>query len=157
MDDSPEAAQALAKHLRLAQAEGKRRESPRGRRPHRDRAQPLPAQSPPDHLSVTETLRVRIELLRAELTKVEAAAAGRREDFERERDRADKLRSEVLRARAQAEGRVAAGRLGHQARAREPPRARPAPITKGEEKAVFMVSFMLNTRRSAAGLGVSTV
>ena len=49
------------------------------------------------------------------------------------------------------------GRLGHQARAREPPRARPAPITKGEEKAVFMVSFMLNTRRSAAGLGVSTV
>jgi hypothetical protein len=36
-------------------------------------------------------------LLEAELARVEAAAAGHRADFERERDRADKLLSEVLR------------------------------------------------------------
>jgi hypothetical protein len=69
--------------------------------------------------------------LRAELAKVEATAAGHRADFERERDRADKLLSEVLRStldliaakeaiartegdlavvRAQADGEVAAVR-----------------------------------------------
>ena len=71
------------------------------------------------------------EALQAELAKVEATAAGHRADYERERDRADKVLSEVLRAtvdlisakeltartegdlavvRAQAEGEVAAVR-----------------------------------------------
>jgi hypothetical protein len=36
-------------------------------------------------------------LLETEIARVEAAAAGHRADFERERDRADKLLSEVLR------------------------------------------------------------
>jgi len=123
---SPEAARALAKRLRR-----KRWESSRRRRPHRDRAQ-----------ASTRPVTIRSSLSRgdiaspdrctqAELAKVEAAAAGHRGDFERERDRADKLLSEVLRTtldliaareatartegdlavvRAQAEGEVAAVR-----------------------------------------------
>ena len=92
---------------------------------------PLPARSPAGAQSVTDTLQAKIELLEAELAKVEVAAAGHRADFERERDRADKLLSEVLRAtvdliaakeatartegdlavvRAQAEGEVAGAR-----------------------------------------------
>jgi hypothetical protein len=59
---------------------------------------PLPARSPPDHPSVVETMQTRIEALETELAKVEAADAGHRLDFERERDRSDKLLSEVLRA-----------------------------------------------------------
>lgn len=86
---------------------------------------------PPGHRSVVETLQAQIGVLQAELAKVEAAAAGHRGDFERERDRADKLLSEVLRTtldliaareatartegdlavvRAQAEGEVVAVR-----------------------------------------------
>ena len=78
-----------------------------------------------------ETLQTQITALETELANVEAAAAGHRADFERERDRADKLLSEVLRAtvdliaakeatartegdlavvRAQAEGEIAAVR-----------------------------------------------
>jgi hypothetical protein len=43
-------------------------------------------------------MQARIDALETELAKVEAAAAGYRADFERERDRSDKLLSEVLRA-----------------------------------------------------------
>jgi hypothetical protein len=43
-------------------------------------------------------MQARIEELESELAKLEAAAAGHRADFERERDRADKLLTEVLRA-----------------------------------------------------------
>jgi hypothetical protein len=52
---------------------------------------------PPGHLSVATELKAHIELLETELVRVETAAAGHRADFERERDRADKLLSEVLR------------------------------------------------------------
>ena len=128
---SPEAARALAKRLRLP-----RQKANDGRAlvvvdlteiEHK----PLPARSPSGHPSVAEALQVRIEAVQAELVKVEAAAAGHRADFERERDRADKLLSEVLRAtidliaakeatartegdlavvRAQAEGEIASVR-----------------------------------------------
>lgn len=95
---SPEAARALAKRLRLP-----RQKANDGKAlvvvdlteiDHK----PLPARSPVGHLSVMETLQAQIEVLQAELAKVEAAAAGHRADFERERDRADKLLSEVLHA-----------------------------------------------------------
>jgi len=128
---SPEAARALVKRLHLP-----RQKANDGRAlvtvdlaeiEHK----PLPARSPPDHPSVVETLQTQITALETELAKVEAAAAGHRADFERERDRADKLLSEVLRAtvdliaakeatartegdlavvRAQAEGEIAAVR-----------------------------------------------
>ena len=95
---SAEAARALVKRLRLP-----RQKANDGRAlvtvdladiEHK----PLPARSPPDHPSVVETMQTRIEALETELAKVEAAAAGHRADFERERDRSDKLLSEVLRA-----------------------------------------------------------
>jgi hypothetical protein len=46
------------------------------------------------------TLKVRIESLEAELVKLEAIAAGHRADYERERDRADRLVTELLKATA---------------------------------------------------------
>jgi multidrug resistance efflux pump len=126
---SPEAARALAKRLRLPRQKANDGKALVVVDLMEIEHKPLPARSPVGHLSVTETLQAKIELLEAELAKVEAAAAGHRADFERERDRADKLLSEVLRAtvdligakeatartegdlavvRAQAEGEVAA-------------------------------------------------
>src|SRR5262245_20472786 len=55
---------------------------------------PLPARSPHGHRSVTDvaaTLKARIEQLEAELAKAEERSAGHRADFERERDRADRM------------------------------------------------------------------
>jgi hypothetical protein len=52
---------------------------------------PLPARAPAGHQAVTGPLKAKIETLQAELAKVEAMATGHRADFERERDRADKL------------------------------------------------------------------
>ena len=128
---SPEAARALAKRLRLPRQKANDGKALVVVDLAEIEHKPLPARSPPDHLSVVETLQAQIEAVQAELAKVEAAAAGHRADFERERDRADKLLSEVLRAtvdliaakeatartegdlavvRAQAEGEIAAVR-----------------------------------------------
>ncbi len=69
------------------------------------RANACSSRSPPPSLKSLlldtlnpDTLQARIAMLESELAKVEAAGAGHRADFERERDRADKLLSEVLRA-----------------------------------------------------------
>jgi hypothetical protein len=95
---SPEAARALAKRLRLPRQKANDGKAlvivDLGEIEHK----PLSARSPAGHLSVAETMQARIEALETELAKVEAAAAGHRADFERERDRADKLLSELLRA-----------------------------------------------------------
>src|SRR5437868_4413566 len=56
---------------------------------------PLPAGAPAGHQAVTGPLKAKIETLQAELAKVEAMATGHRADFERERDRADKLMVDV--------------------------------------------------------------
>jgi uncharacterized protein YigA (DUF484 family) len=69
------------------------------------------------------TLKRRIESLQAELAKLEATAAGHRADYERERDRADRLVNELLKAtantiramEAKLEGEIAALRLAAQA------------------------------------------
>ena len=65
------------------------------------------------------TLKARIESLQAELVKLEATAARHRADYERERDRADRLVSELLKVTANTtndmaaklEGEIAALRL----------------------------------------------
>jgi hypothetical protein len=54
------------------------------------------------------TLKLRIESLQAELAKLEATAAGHRADYERERDRADRLITELLKATANTTGEMAA-------------------------------------------------
>jgi hypothetical protein len=59
------------------------------------------ARSPEGDQSVVVTLTARIETLEAEFTKVEAAAAVHRADFERERDRCERLMVEVLKATAE--------------------------------------------------------
>jgi hypothetical protein len=51
---------------------------------------------------------VRIESLQAELAKLEATAARHRADYERERDRADRLLTELLKATANTTGAMAA-------------------------------------------------
>jgi hypothetical protein len=66
---------------------------------------------------------VRIESLQAELVKLEATAASHRADYERERDRADRLVIELLKATANTtremaaklEGEIAALRLAAEA------------------------------------------
>jgi len=49
-----------------------------------------------------DALPTRIVMLQAEIARLEATAAGHRADFERERERADRLIAEVLRATAEA-------------------------------------------------------
>jgi chromosome segregation ATPase len=51
--------------------------------------------------AVAATLKARIETLEAELAKLEAAAAVHRADFERERERCERLMAEVLKATAE--------------------------------------------------------
>jgi C4-dicarboxylate-specific signal transduction histidine kinase len=58
------------------------------------------------------TLKARIETLEAELAKLEASAAVHRADFERERERCERLMAEVLKATAELmAAREAAARI----------------------------------------------
>jgi hypothetical protein len=65
--------------------------------------------SPAGHHPVTATLKARIEALQAELAKVEALAAVQRADFERER--ADRLMTELLATADTLAAKEAAARL----------------------------------------------
>lgn len=94
---SPEAARALARRLGLRRSrshDGKAlvtvdladiRHTPR----------PPSAQQ-----KGTITLEAKIETLQAEIARLETAAASHRADFERERERADRLMAELLKATA---------------------------------------------------------
>jgi hypothetical protein len=97
---SPEAARALVKRLRLPRQkanDGKVLVSVDLREiNHR----PMPTRSPASHHPVTGLLKARVEGLQAELAKVEASASGHRADFEHERERAERLMAELLRATA---------------------------------------------------------
>jgi hypothetical protein len=75
---------------------------------------PMPARSSASHHPITAALKARIEVLEAELVKVEALAAGHRADFERERERLDGLMVELLRSTmdAQTAKEAAAGLEG---------------------------------------------
>jgi hypothetical protein len=97
---SPEAARALVKRLRLPRQranDGKALVAVDvGELAHK----PMPARSPTGDRAITATLKARVEALQAELAKIEASAAGHRADFERERERAERLMAELLRATA---------------------------------------------------------
>jgi len=58
----------------------------------------LPARSPGGPQAIIASLKAKIETLQNEIARLEALAAGHRADFERERDRADHLLAEVLKA-----------------------------------------------------------
>jgi hypothetical protein len=59
------------------------------------------ARSPEGDHSLVATLTARIETLEADFAKVEAAAAIHRADFERERERCERLMAEVLKGTAE--------------------------------------------------------
>jgi hypothetical protein len=95
---SPEAARSLAKRLRLPRSlshDGKAlvsvdlaeiRHTPR---------------SPGAHRAGTVPLEAKIETLQAEIARLEERVVGHRADFQRERERADCLMAEVLKATAE--------------------------------------------------------
>jgi hypothetical protein len=70
------------------------------------------ARSPEGDHSLVATLTARIETLEADFAKVEAAAALHRADFERERERCERLMAEVLKGTAELmAAREAAARI----------------------------------------------
>jgi hypothetical protein len=97
---SPEAARALVKRLRLPRQKANDGKVLVSVDLSEINHRPMPARSPVDHHPVTAALKARVEELEAALVKVEATATGHRRDFERERERAEQLMSELLRATA---------------------------------------------------------
>lgn len=103
LDISREAARSLARRRRLPRSrseDGKAlvsadfselRYTPRPRRARR--ADPIDA-------SLAKIEAVKIEAFKAEVARLEAVAAGNRADFERERERADRLAVELMQAAA---------------------------------------------------------
>jgi chromosome segregation ATPase len=98
---SAEAARALAKRLRLARQRANDGKTLVAVDVAQLTHKPMPARSPAGDRPITATLKVRVEALQAELAKIEALAAGHRADFERERERAERLMAELLRATAE--------------------------------------------------------
>jgi hypothetical protein len=103
LGSSPEAARSLARRLRLLRKPGNDGKV----RVIVDLAEihykPVPARSPDGRQADNSALNARIEQLQAELARLEvekncleASVAGHRADFERERDRCDKLMAETL-------------------------------------------------------------
>src|ERR1700704_6717416 len=120
---SPEAARSLAKRLRLPRSlsdNGKALVSV-------DLVEIRHTPRPPGNRRAGKIVlrAAKIEALQAEIARLEARAAGHRADFERERERADRLMVELLQAtaetmaakeaRARLEGEVAALRTGDRA------------------------------------------
>jgi hypothetical protein len=119
---SPEAARSLAKRLRLPRSlsdDGKALVSV-------DLAEIRHTPRPPGGRQAGNiALAAKIEALKAEIARLEARAADHRADFERERERADRLMVELLQATAETmaakeatarlEGEVAALRTGGRA------------------------------------------
>src|ERR1700737_279868 len=119
---SPEAARSLAKRLRLPRSlsdDGKALVSV-------DLAEIRHTPRPPGGRQAGNiALAAKIEALKAEIARLEARAADHRADFERERERADRLTVEMLQATAETmaakeatarlEGEVAALRTGGRA------------------------------------------
>src|SRR5713101_871422 len=119
---SPEAARSLAKRLRLPRSlsdDGKALVSV-------DLAEIRHTPRPPGGRQAGNiAVAAKIEALNAEIARLEARAADHRADFERERERADRLAVELLQATAETmaakeatarlEGEVAALRTGGRA------------------------------------------
>ena len=70
------------------------------------------AEHPDDPLAVAGTLNARIERLEADIAKLQATAAVHRADFERERERCERLMAELLKTTAELTAvREAAARI----------------------------------------------
>jgi chromosome segregation ATPase len=113
---SSEAVRALAKRLRLPRHRGNDGKAlvavDLAEINHKPILRSVTSRSPDDHQAVAAALKARIETLEAELARLEAAAAVHRADFERERDRCERLMAEVLKTTADLmAAREAAARL----------------------------------------------
>ena len=109
---SPEAARALVKRLRLPRQKANDGKVLVSVDLSEINHKPMSARSLADHQPIIASLKARIEALQAELAKVEASAACHRADFERERERFDRLMVELLRATLDAlTAKEAAARL----------------------------------------------
>lgn len=126
---SPEAARALAKRRRLPRSlsdDGRALVSV-------DLAEIHHTPQPPGRRQASDVslLSARIAALQLEIARLEASAAGHRADFERERERADRLIAELLQATAETtaakqatarlEGEVAVLRTGRTGSAADNP------------------------------------
>lgn len=120
---SPEAARSLAKRLRLPRSlsdDGKALVSVDLAEIHHTPQRPSRRQA-----GNVALLTAKVAALQAEIARLEASAAGHRADFERERERANRLMVELLQATAETaaareatarlEGEVAALRTGGRA------------------------------------------
>jgi glutamine synthetase adenylyltransferase len=109
---SPEAARALVKRLRLPRQKANDGKVLVSVDLSEINHKPMAARSPASQHPITAALKARIEVLEAELAKLEALAAGHRADFDRERERFDGLMTELLRSTLDAQSaKEAAARL----------------------------------------------
>ena len=100
---SREAARSLVRRLRLPRQTANDGTVRINVDPAEIQYEPLPSRSPRGHRADFDALKARIEQLQAEVTKletensaIEAIAAGHRADFERERERGDKLMTNTM-------------------------------------------------------------
>jgi len=98
---SSEAARAIAKRLRLPRSRGNDGKARISVDLTEIQHKALPARSPGGHQAVIASLKAKIETLQAEVARLEATATAHRADFERERERADRLVTEMLKATAE--------------------------------------------------------
>jgi len=100
---SCEAARSLVRRLRLPRQTANDGTVRINVDPAEIQYKPVPRRSPRGHRADFDALKTRIEQLQAEVTKletensgIEAIAAGNRADFERERERSDKLMTNTM-------------------------------------------------------------
>jgi hypothetical protein len=97
---SSEAARAIAKRLRLPRSRANDGKALISVDLAEIQHKALPGRSPGGHQALIASLKAKIETLQAEIARLAATATGHRADFERERERADRLVAEVLKATA---------------------------------------------------------
>jgi hypothetical protein len=100
---SPEAARALARRLRLPRQMANDGKALVSIDLSEIQHKPMSARSPANHHSATAALKTQIETLQTGLAKLEATFTAHRADFERERERLDRLMAEILRAILEAQ------------------------------------------------------
>jgi glutamine synthetase adenylyltransferase len=100
---SPEAARALVKRLHLPRQKANNGKVLVSVDLSEINHKSMPARSPADHRPVTALLKASVEALQTGLAKLEASATCHRADFDRERERLDRLMVELLRAALDAQ------------------------------------------------------
>src|ERR1700730_14595379 len=93
---SPEAARSLAKRLHLPRSRGNDGKARVSVDLTGLNHTPRPVRSPAGHRADAAALYAKITELEDEIAKLEIVATGHRADFERERDRSDRLTAEIL-------------------------------------------------------------